>query len=85
MQRCRKLTKQPPVGRPNDAGRSREYLTPDEVERMIAAARCAGITLTVRAGMLHISRLKHGSSSTHPLRGGLMTRRTVHYMVVEAA
>ena len=60
--------------------------------------------------MLHISRLKHGSSSTHPLRGpelralrawrreqgdatpyipslrgGLMTRRTVHYVVVEAA
>jgi hypothetical protein len=59
-----KRQKQPPVGRPNDAGRSREYLTPDEVERMIAAARCAGITLTVRAGML---TSRDSSPAPHPL------------------
>jgi integrase len=89
---------QPPVRQPNDASRSREYLTPDEVERMIAAARHAGGRLAerdallimmgyrhgfrgsefiaqrwdqivLRSGTLHVSRLKHGSSSTHPLRG----------------
>ena len=64
-----------------------------------------------RAGLLHVARLKHGSPSTHPLRGpelralrawkreqgeampyvftslrgGPITRRTVHYVVAEAA
>ena len=34
-----KRKKQPPVRQPNDASRSHEYLTPDEVEHMITAAR----------------------------------------------
>ena len=132
----------PPVRQPNVQTRAREYLTPDEVERMIGAARRAGgrmaerdgllILLAYRhglraselialrwdqvdldAGLLHVSRLKHGTASTHPirgpelralrawrreqggtsgapyvftsLRGGPMTRRTVHHVVAEAA
>jgi integrase len=88
----------PPVRQRNQASRSREYLTPDEVERMILATRQAGgrvacrdallITMAYRhglraselialrwdqanlkAGTLHVARLKHGSPSTHPLRG----------------
>jgi integrase len=89
---------QPPIRRPNQASRAREYLTPDEVERMIAAARRASGRLAERdallimmayrhglraselialrwdqidlkAGTLNVARLKHGSPSTHPLRG----------------
>jgi integrase len=130
----------PPIRQRNQASRTREYLTPDEVERMVAAARRAGGRLAERdallimtayrhglraselialrweqidlkAGVLHVARLKHGSPSTHPLRGpelralraskreqggtmpyvftslrgGPMTRRTVHYVVAEAA
>src|SRR5229473_6101793 len=67
--------------------------------------------VALRAGALHVARLKHGSPSTHPLRGpelralrawkreqsdvtpyvftslrgGPMTRRTVHHVVAEAA
>src|SRR5262249_2074050 len=130
----------PPTSLPNHASRSREHLTPDEVERMIVAARQAGGRLAERdallimiayrhglraselialpwdqidlkASLLRVARLKHGSPSTHPLRGpelramrsrhryqgdatpyvftslrgGPMTRRTVHYVVAEAA
>jgi integrase len=130
----------PPTRQPNEASRTREYLTPDEVERIIMAARHAGGRLAERdallimmayrhgfraselialrwdqidlkAGTLHVARLKHGSPSTHPLRGpelralrawrreqgdatpyvftslrgGPMTRRTVHHVVAEAA
>jgi len=130
----------PPVRKRNAETRSREYLTPEEVERMIIAARRTGGRMTerdallillayrhglraseltalrwdqidLRAGLLHISRLKHGMPSTHPvrgpelralrawqreqgesasayvftsLRGGPMTRRTVHHIVAEA-
>jgi integrase len=88
----------PPVRRSNSAMRSREYLVPEEVERMIAAARRGGGRLAdrdallimlmyrhglrvseaialrwdaadLKGGTLYVSRLKHGSSSTHPLRG----------------
>ena len=133
-----KRENQPPIRQPNQASRTREYLTPDEVERMITAARRAGGRLAERdallimmayrhgfraselialrwdqidlkAGTLHVARLKHGSPSTHPLRGpelralrawkrkqgdatpyvftslrgGPMTRRTVHHVVAE--
>jgi type 1 fimbriae regulatory protein FimB/type 1 fimbriae regulatory protein FimE len=130
----------PPTRQPNSASRSREYLTTDEVERMITAARGAGGRLAERdallimmayrhgfraselialrweqidlkAGTIHVSRLKHGSDSTHPLRGpelralrgwkrrqeacpspyvftslrgGPITRRSVHHVVAEA-
>jgi integrase len=88
----------PPTRKRNQASRTREYLTPDEVERMIVAARHADGRLADRdvllimiayrhgfrasevialrwdqidltAGTLHVARLKHGSPSTHPLRG----------------
>src|SRR5205823_14588710 len=80
----------PPVRQPNQASRTREYLTPDEVERMIVAARRIDGRLAERdallimmayrhglraselialrwdqidlkAGTVHVSRLKHGS------------------------
>ena len=67
--------------------------------------------IDLKAGTLHVARLKNGSPSTHPLRGpelralrawkrgqgdaapyvftslrgGPMTRRTVHHVVAEAA
>ena len=130
----------PPIRQRNQATRTREHLTPDEVQRMITAARHAGGRLAdrdallvmvayrhglraselialrwdqvdLKAGTLHVARLKNGSPSTHPLRGpevralrawnreqgdstpyvftslrgGPMTRRTVHYVVAEAA
>jgi len=86
-----------PRRRPNRTLRSREYLTPDEVERLLAAAGQRGrygardrtllllmyrhglrVTEAVnlrweqvdlKAGLLHVQRLKHGVPSTHPLRG----------------
>ena len=93
-----KQQNQPPIRQRNWASRTREYLTPDEVARMIVAARHAGGRLAERdallirmayrhgfraselialrwdqidlkAGTLHVARLKHGSPSTHPLRG----------------
>jgi type 1 fimbriae regulatory protein FimB/type 1 fimbriae regulatory protein FimE len=67
-------------------------------------------SIDLKAGIIHVSRLKNGSDSTHPvrgpelralrawkreqgdatpyvftsLRGGPMTRRTVHHVVAEA-
>lgn len=86
-----------PRRRPNKELRSREYLTPTEVEQLIAAAGGSGrhqsrdrtlLTLMYRhglrvseavslrwdqvdlkAGLLHVNRLKNGVPSTHPLRG----------------
>src|SRR5215469_10003735 len=129
----------PPLRQPNQASRTREYLTPDEVERMITAARRADGRLAERdallimmayrhgfratelislrwdsidlkQGTIAIARLKRGSDSTHPLRGpelralrtwkreqaasaspylftslrgGPITRRSVHHVVAE--
>lgn len=89
--------KVPPPRKRNKDVRSREYLTGDEVERLINAARSLGrhghrdatlILLALRhglrvselvalrwdmvdlkQGLLHVSRLKNGVDSTHPLRG----------------
>jgi len=89
--------KVPPLRRPNKDLRSREYLTADEVDRLMNAARSVGrhsdrdSTLILMAfrhglrvselvalrwdmidlkqGLMHVSRLKNGVSSTHPLRG----------------
>lgn len=86
-----------PRRRPNKVLRSREYLTPDEVARLVASAGASGrhrardgalLTLMYRhglrvseaialrweqvdlkAGLLHVNRLKNGVASTHPLRG----------------
>ena len=86
-----------PRRRPNKELRTREYLTPSEVERLIAAAGASGrykgrdqtllllmfrhglrvseaISLRweqadLKAGLLHVTRLKNGVPSTHPLRG----------------
>jgi len=99
---CRKTLiavngKVPPRRQANLATRTREYLTPDEVDRLVAAAGDSGrhanrdqTLLTVmyrhglrvseavslrwdqvdlKAGMLHVNRLKNGVPSTHPLRG----------------
>lgn len=92
----------PPRRRPNRDLRTREYLTPTEVERLIAAAGGLGrhqgrdqtlLTLMYRhglrvseaislrwdqidlkAGLLHVNRLKNGVPSTHPLRGPELRR-----------
>ncbi len=81
----------------NSELRTREYLTPDEVESLMDAARRTGrhghrdATLILiayrhglrvselialrwdqvdlRAGSLHVNRLKNGSPSVHPIRG----------------
>ncbi len=86
-----------PRRRPNKELRTREYLTPTEVERLIAAAGASGrhgqrdrtllmlmyrhglrvseaVALRweqadLKAGLLHVNRLKNGVPSTHPLRG----------------
>jgi type 1 fimbriae regulatory protein FimB/type 1 fimbriae regulatory protein FimE len=87
----------PPRRLANRARRTREHLTPQEVEKLIMAASRVGryghrdATLILLAyrhglrvselvalrwdqvdleqGLLHVSRLKHGVPSTHPLRG----------------
>ena len=89
--------KVPPPRRSNKAVRPREYLTSDEVDRLIVAAKGLGrhghrdmtmiimmfrhglrvselVTLRwdmidLKQGVMHVSRLKNGVSSTHPLRG----------------
>ena len=89
--------KVPPLRRKNSEVRSREHLTPDEVEHLIAAAKSVGrhghrdATLILAAyrhglrvselvalrwdmvdlkqGLLHVNRLKNGTTSTHPIRG----------------
>jgi type 1 fimbriae regulatory protein FimB/type 1 fimbriae regulatory protein FimE len=87
----------PPKRRRNADVRSREYLTPDEVEQLVAAARGVGrhahrdatiillayrhgfriseltslrwSQIDLKAGTLHVNRLKNGRASVHPLRG----------------
>lgn len=87
----------PPGRRRNSEVRSREYLTPDEVEALIRAAGSVGRhghrdrtlilicyrhglrvselialrwdQIDLKAGRLHVVRLKNGTPSTHPLRG----------------
>jgi type 1 fimbriae regulatory protein FimB/type 1 fimbriae regulatory protein FimE len=87
----------PPRRIPNKERRTREHLTPAEVEKLMAAAGKVGrhghrdATLILIAyrhalrvgelvalrwdqvdlqqGLLHVSRLKNGTASTHPLRG----------------
>jgi integrase len=87
----------PPRRRTNASVRSREYLTPDEVDALQKAALSIGRhghrdatliligyrhglrvsalvalrwdQLDLKAGSLHVNRLKNGSPSIHPLRG----------------
>jgi integrase len=87
----------PPRRTSNASKRQREYLTPDELERVLKASGQVGrhghrdrtlILLAYRhgfrvselvalrweqidlkAGLLHVARLKNGIDSTHPIRG----------------
>ncbi len=87
----------PPRRVANAERRAREHLTPDEVEKLLAAAGKAGRhghrdrtllllayrhglrvselvalrwdQIELKAGILHVSRLKNGLPSSHPLRG----------------
>ncbi len=89
--------KVPPLRRPNKDLRSREYLTAEEVDQVIASARSVGRhghrdstlilvafrhglrvselvalrwdMVDLKQGLMHVSRLKNGVNSTHPLRG----------------
>src|ERR1700756_5221072 len=55
-----KRTKSPPARQFNQDRRSREHLTPDEVELMITAARQAGGRLAERDALLIITAYSHG-------------------------
>src|SRR5450759_1660072 len=87
----------PPRRQLNADRRSREYLTPDEVEKVLQAAGRLGRhgprdrtllllayrhglrvselvalrwdQVDLKAGLLHVARLKNGLASTHPIRG----------------
>jgi integrase len=87
----------PPARQTNASRRRREYLTPDEIERLLQVASQVGrhgardrtlvliayrhglrvselVSLRwdqvdLKAGLLHVARLKHGIASTHPIRG----------------
>ena len=89
--------KVPPLRRPNKDLRSREYLTTEEVDQLMASARSVGRhshrdstlilvafrhglrvselvalrwdMVDLKQGLMHVSRLKNGVNSTHPLRG----------------
>jgi integrase len=50
---------QPPTRQPNKTARTREYLTPDEVQRMITAARQAGTRLAERDALLIMMAYRH--------------------------
>jgi integrase len=50
----------PPMRQPNQASRAREHLTPEEVERMIVAARHAGGRLAERDVLLIMMAYRHG-------------------------
>jgi site-specific recombinase XerD len=134
-----KRNHRPPV-KPHKNPLARDYLTKEEAEAMVMAARkgsgrtadrdallimlgyrhglrASELTalrwdqVDLKAGFLRVARLKHGDPSTHPLRGpelrairawkrrqgesapyiftslrgGPMTRRTVHHIVAQAA
>ena len=55
-----KRANQPPLRQPNQASRTREYLTPDEVERMIVAARRIDGRLAERDALLIMMAYRHG-------------------------
>jgi integrase len=55
-----KRSKSPPPRHLNSASRTREHLTPDEVERMIAAARQAGGRVAERDALLIMMAYRHG-------------------------
>jgi len=87
----------PPPRQTNASRRRREFLTPDELERVLKASGKVGrhgardrtliliayrhglragelVTLRwdqvdLKAGLLHVARLKNGIASTHPIRG----------------
>src|SRR5271166_5719689 len=50
----------PPVRHRNQVSRTREYLTPDEVERIIVAVRHAGGRLAERDALLIMTAYRHG-------------------------
>jgi len=55
-----KRAKVPPPRQPNRASRTREHLTPDEVERLITAARQADGRLAERDALLIMMAYRHG-------------------------
>ena len=89
--------KVPPLRRKNKDLRSREYLTSEEVDQLMTAAKSIGRhghrdmtmilvafrhglrvselvalrwdMIDLKQGVVHVSRLKNGVNSTHPLRG----------------
>jgi integrase len=71
-----KRDNQPPIHQPNGASRTREYLTPDEVERMITAARHTDGCLAERDALLIMMAYRHGlRSSPHTEAKGCHRRK----------
>jgi integrase len=72
----------PPIRQRNQASRTREYLTPDEVERIVVAARHAGGRLAERDGLLIMTAYRHGFRASelirHFARFPTEARLTVH-------
>ena len=56
----RKRLTSPPRRQPNRVSRTREHLTPDEVERLMTAARQAGGRLAERDALLIMMAYRHG-------------------------
>jgi type 1 fimbriae regulatory protein FimB/type 1 fimbriae regulatory protein FimE len=55
-----KRDNQPPTHQRNDVSRTREYLTPEEVERMVTAVRQAGSRLAKSDALLIMIAYRHG-------------------------
>jgi integrase len=55
-----KRIKTPPPRQPNQASRTREHLTPDEVERLIVAAHQVGGRVAERDALLIMMAYRHG-------------------------
>ena len=73
----------PPTRRPNQATRKREYLTPDEMERLMEAA-CAGTRYGARDRTLLLLMYRHGLrvSETIALRWDQVDLKAGHLAVV---
>jgi integrase len=72
-----KRENQPPVRQPNQANRTREYLTPYEVERMITGALRTDGRLAERDALLIMMAYRHGlRSSPHAEADGCHRRKS---------
>jgi len=81
-----KRPKSPPPRKGNSELRTREYLTPDEVERLIIAARHAGGRVAERDALLIMMAYRHGlrASEVVALRWDQIDLKTGHMHVAKS-